>query len=203
MIRPLQLAVFAFLSASVLPAAPPGPILTPPAAAAPRINGPRIFGVRPGSQIVHALAVSGQRPMTLVVTPLPAGLTFDPATGAFGGALEKPGDYELQVVATNAAGSARGKLRIVVGDHIALTPPMGWSSWNCWGAGVSQEKVLSSARAMAASGLREHGWNYVNIDDGWQGRRSGPDLALQPNGKFPDIKSLADEIHRLGLRFGL
>ena len=62
---------------------------------------------------------------------------------------------------------------------------MGWSSWNCWGDAVSQEKVLSSARAMVGKGLRDHGWTYVNIDDGWQGPRGGEYNAIQPNKSFP------------------
>ena len=51
------------------------------------------------------------------------------------------------------------ELRIVVGDRIALTPPMGWNSWNCWSRDVTQEQVLSSARAMVSSGLVNHGWS--------------------------------------------
>jgi alpha-galactosidase len=63
--------------------------------------------------------------------------------------------------------------------------------------------VLSSAHAMAEKGLREHGWTYINIDDGWQGPRGGEFNAIQPNKKFPDMKALADEIHDLGLKFGI
>jgi len=80
---------------------------------------------------------------------------------------------------------------------------MGWSSWNCWGDAVSQELVLGSARAMAAKGLSDHGWTYINIDDGWQGRRGGGFNAIQPNAKFPDMRALAGEIHGLGLKFGI
>jgi len=56
---------------------------------------------------------------------------------------------------------------------------------------------------MAASGLVQHGWTYVNIDDTWQGARTGPDHALQGNEKFPDLRKLADEIHALGLKLGI
>ena len=105
--------------------------------------------------------------------------------------------------AKNALGVSEKKFRIVVGDQIALTPPMGWSSWNCWGDTVSQEKVLSCAHAMADKGLRDHGWTYVNIDDGWQGPRGGPFNAIQPNSKFPDMKQLGKDIHQLGLKFGI
>ncbi len=80
---------------------------------------------------------------------------------------------------------------------------MGWNSWNSWAGAVDQEKVLASARAMAASGLVQHGWTYLNIDDTWQGVRTGPDHALQGNEKFPNLKQLADDIHALGLKLGI
>ncbi len=56
---------------------------------------------------------------------------------------------------------------------------------------------------MVEKGLSQHGWTYINIDDGWQGKRGGPHNAIQPNRKFPDMKALADEIHDLGLKFGI
>lgn len=85
---------------------------------------------------------------------------------------------------------------------IALTPPMGWNSWNCWGPNVSQDKVVEAARAMVESGLINHGWTYINIDDAWQGKR-GRNGAIQPNMKFPDMKAMADDIHALGLKLGI
>ena len=178
-------------------------ILTPPAAPTPRINGPGVFGVRPGSPFLYAIPATGRRPMTFAVDGLPGGLTLDPATGRITGVLAGPGEHTVTLRAKNALGEGEKKFRIVVGDRIALTPPMGWSSWNCWGDVVSQEKVLSSAHAMAEKGLREHGWTYINVDDGWQGPRGGEFNALQSNKKFPDMKALADEIHGLGLKFGI
>jgi alpha-galactosidase len=178
-------------------------ILTPPAPATPRINGAGVFGVRPGAPFLYAIPATGQRPMTFAADGLPSGLTLDAATGRITGVLSSPGEHTVTLRAKNGLAAAERKFRIVVGDRIALTPPMGWSSWNCWGDAVSQELVLSSARAMAAKGLREHGWTYINIDDGWQGLRGGEFNAIQPNKKFPDMKALADEIHGLGLKFGI
>lgn len=81
---------------------------------------------------------------------------------------------------------------------------MGWNSWNCWAAAVDQEKVLSSAHAMVSSGLINHGWTYINIDDAWQGTRDPQTHALQPDAKkFPDIKAMCEEIHGMGLKTGL
>ena len=62
--------------------------------------------------------------------------------------------------------------------------------------------MLRSARAMVSSGLIDHGWTYVNIDDTWQGPRGGPFNAIQGNKKFPDMKGLCDEIHAMGLKAG-
>ena len=178
-------------------------ILTPPAPTTPRINGPGVFGVRPSSPFLYAIPATGMRPMTFAVDGLPPGLALDKNTGRITGRLAETSEYNVTLRATNDLGDAEKKFRIVVGDKIALTPPMGWSSWNCWGDAVSQEKVLSSARAMAEKGLGEHGWTYINIDDGWQGKRGGDFNAIQPNKKFPDMKKLTDEIHGLGLKFGL
>ncbi len=178
-------------------------IRTPPAPDTPRINGPDIFGVRPGSPCLYTIPATGDRPMTFNVDNLPAGLSVDAATGQITGKLKRKGEYDVMFHAKNAKGGADKKFRIVVGDQIALTPPMGWNSWNCWAAAVSQDKVLKSAQAMVSSGLINHGWTYINIDDTWQGRRTGKDHALQPNAKFPDMKALCGEVHRLGLKAGI
>jgi alpha-galactosidase len=141
--------------------------------------------------------------MRFAVDDLPVGLSLDPATGQITGTLAKPGRYEVTLHASNADGVAQRMLRIDVGERIALTPAMGWNSWNCWAGSVDQEKVLRSARAMVASGLAQHGWTYINIDDTWQGDREGKDRALQGNGKFPDMKALCDTLHSMGLKAGI
>jgi len=203
---------FLYCSAALTFASPPDEqisptgnalILTPPAPVMPRINGATVCGVRPGMPFLYSIPATGMRPMTFAVDGLPDGLTIDPATGRITGKLVIPGEYTVTSRAKNALGEATRTFRIVVGNKIMLTPPMGWSSWNCWGDAVSQEKVLSSARAMVEKGLSQHGWTYINIDDGWQGKRGGEFNAIQPNKKFPDMKKLADEIHDLGLKFGI
>lgn len=200
--RPQSLIAF-FIAAFATLVSPAAEILTPSAPPTPRINGPTLFGVRPGSPCLYSIPTTGDRPMMFSVDGLPEGLAVDPANGRITGALAKPGTYEVTLHAKNALGEASKRFRIVVGDQIALTPAMGWNSWNCWAAAVDQDKVLRSARALANSGLANHGWTYVNIDDTWQGARTGPDHALQANAKFPDMKALCDEIHRLGLKAGI
>jgi alpha-galactosidase len=141
--------------------------------------------------------------MTFSADNLPHGVKLDSRTGQITGSLETNGEFKVLLHAKNSLGGTEKNFRIVVGEGIALTPPMGWNSWNCWATAVDQEKVLRSARAMVASGLAQHGWTYINIDDTWQGKRGGKFNAIQPNEKFPDMKSLTDDIHALGLKAGI
>lgn len=178
-------------------------ILTPPSPRTPRINSPKIFGVTPGHPFLYTVAATGVRPMKFAATDLPSGLSFDTATGIITGRVAAPGTYRTELSATNAAGAATQILTIRVGDVIALTPPLGWNGWNAWEQHIDREKVLASAEAMVATGLINHGWSYVNIDDAWQGVRGGPLEALQPNEKFPEFAAMVARIHALGLKAGL
>ena len=196
-------AAFVVLSCARLFGADAFPILTPPSPPEPRINGASVFGVRPGSPFLYAIAATGVRPMRFSAENLPGGLSLDPSTGLISGRLATAGTFKVLLHATNAAGSASRTLRIAAGDTLALTPPLGWNSWNCWGPSVTQEKVLRSARAMVSKGLSQHGWTYVNIDDSWQGTRGGALNALQPNEKFPDMAELCSELHGMGLKAGI
>ncbi|CAN5251112.1 hypothetical protein BH09BAC6_BH09BAC6_24150 [soil metagenome] len=168
--------------------------LTPPAPPSPRINGPAVFGVRPGSPVIYNIPATGTRPMKFEIENMPKELTVDAATGRITGTLKTRGEYSITLKATNQFGSAEKKFRIIVGDHIALTPPMGWSSWNAFGETITQEKIENTARAMVKSGLSQHGFTYINMDDGWQGKRAGKYLGLQGNEKFPDMGALVDTI---------
>jgi alpha-galactosidase len=178
-------------------------ILTPLAPAEPRIHGPNVFGVRPGYPFLYAIPATGERPMQFSVEGLPDSLQVDAATGQITGMLNEAGEYQLVLKAENAKGSAQKAFRVVVGEKIALTPPMGWNSWNCWAASVDQDKVLRSAKAMVSSGLSQYGWTYVNIDDTWEGTRGGKFNGIQSNEKFPDMKELCDTIHAIGLKVGI
>jgi alpha-galactosidase len=171
----------------------------------PRINGALVFGVRPGSPILYSMPVTGVRPMTYSARGLPKGAVFDAATGRISGAVETPGTYHVILGARNSRGSARRQLRLVVGDTIGLTPPLGWNSYNVWSDQVTQERALAAARAMVSSGLADHGWTYINLDDGWQGRRATEGRrSMQPDlTRFPDMKGMIDEIHGMGLKVGI
>lgn len=177
--------------------------LTPAAPAEPRYNGPAVLGARPGHPIYFRLPFSGERPMRFKACGLPKGLQLDRENGVVSGAVERPGEYSIKWKARNAAGRGVGRMVLKVGDTIALTPPMGWNSWNCWGLEVSQEKVAASAKALIDSGLADYGYSYINIDDAWQGEERGADGVLLPNDRFPDIAALGDWLHRNGLKLGI
>jgi alpha-galactosidase len=185
-------------------------IRTPKPGDAPRINGARVFGVRPGHPVLYMIAATGQRPMTFSAEGLPAGISLDPATGRITGSTDSRGDWKVKLRATNSLGSAESVLVISVGDKIALTPPMGWNSWNCFAGAVSDDKVRAAADAMVSSGLINHGWTYINIDDTWEipvteppEKRRAPDGTILTNSKFPDMKTLADYVHSNGLKIGI
>ncbi len=189
-------------------------ILTPKPSTEPRITGAKVFGVRPGSPFQFMVTATGDRPMEFSAENLPVGLELNSQTGIITGKLTKKGTYEVVLKAENAKGTAERNFRIVCGEEIALTPPMGWNSWNCFAHEVSAEKVKSAADAMVKSGLTNHGWTYINIDDFWNNYRDSEDASLRgelrdasgkivPNKRFEDMKGLADYVHGLGLKIGL
>jgi alpha-galactosidase len=85
---------------------------------------------------------------------------------------------------------------------LAATPPMGWNSWNLFAGRVNDKDVRAAADAMISSGMKDAGYNYVNIDDTWQGKRDAQGN-IQSNDKFPDMKALADYVHSKGLKIGI
>ncbi|NLU39491.1 MAG: alpha-galactosidase [Bacteroidales bacterium] len=189
-------------------------ILTPKPAAEPKLTGAKVFGVRPGSPFQHLVTATGDRPMTFSAKGLPKGLKINKKTGLITGVLTTKGSYKVTLFAKNAKGKAERQFRIECGDQIALTPPMGWNSWNCFAQEVSADKVKRAANAMVSSGLINHGWTYINIDDFWENHRDSKDPSLRgklrdeagyiiPNSRFVDMKLLADYVHGLGLKIGL
>lgn len=84
----------------------------------------------------------------------------------------------------------------------AKTPPMGWNSWNVFGSKVTDKEVRAAADALVSTGMRDAGYIYVNVDDGWQGTRDANGM-IRGNEGFPDMKALADYIHVRGLKFGI
>jgi len=206
--------VFWFLLAGSLLTAEEALILTPKPGSAPRINGARIFGVRPGSPFLYTIPATGKRPLRFEVEGLPQGLKVNRETGQITGHLEQRGQFSVVLKATNQYGTARLLFKIVCGDTLALTPHMGWNSWYIWENHVTDEIMRKAAEAMVKSDLINHGWMYVNIDDCWAVKPGSDDPTLQgeerdgqgkvnSNKRFPDMKALTDSIHSLGLKAGI
>lgn len=176
-------------------------ILTPKASAKPAINSAAVYGVHPGASFIFKMAVSGAKPMQYNVSGLPKGVSCN--DGIISGTINDQGNYAVKISVANKAGKAFQILTFKVGDQLALTPPMGWNSWNCWGLAVSEDKVKSSAQALIDKGLSDYGWSYINIDDGWQQPKRAADSSVIPNEKFSNMKALGDWLHDKGLHFGI
>ncbi|HWZ96539.1 MAG TPA: glycoside hydrolase family 27 protein [Candidatus Dormibacteraeota bacterium] len=89
-------------------------------------------------------------------------------------------------------------------NGVALTPPMGWNSWNKFGCNVSEDMIKSMADAMITSGMKDSGYQYVVIDDCWQVSRDENGFIVADPQRFPSgMKALADYVHSKGLKFGL
>jgi alpha-galactosidase len=161
-----------------------------------------VVGVRPGSPFLFTVPATGEKPMAISAKNLPAGLQLDPQSGCITGVLREKGTSVVTLRAQNARGAAERALKIICGDTIALTPPMGWNSWNCFACDVTEANVRAAADAMVASGLINHGWTYINIDDCWEAGRDADGKVLS-NQKFPDMKALTDYVHSKGLKIGL
>jgi alpha-galactosidase len=186
----------------------------------PRINGPRVTGGTPGRPFMYRVPVTGAD-VTFAAEGLPDGLTIDAKTGMISGSLKSELAKAVTVNARNAKGTATKQLVIVGGKYkLALTPPLGWNSWNCYGGSVTQQQIQDAADGMVKSGLANHGFTYVNLDDGWEwrpptGRGRGANLPPEGQGtrnadgtigvntKFPNMKALGDYIHGKGLKFGI
>jgi alpha-galactosidase len=178
-------------------------VLTPTPPKEPRINGPSVYGAGAGNQFLYRIPATGERPMKFKVKGLPEGLNICEESGLIRGKAPANGTYEVRLIAENDYGKDEKKFRIIVGQGLALTPPMGWNSWNCWGLSVDQQKVKIAAQAMETLGLADHGWSYLNIDDGWEAAERTETGLLLANEKFPDMQQLATDIHNMGLKLGI
>jgi len=189
-------------------------LLTPPPPPAPRINGPRVYGVRPGSPFIYKIACTGERPIEFSVNSLPGGLVLDTKQGIITGKLQAKGTYNTTLVARNQSGETTRDFRIVVGDTLMLTPSMGWNSWYIHYDRVSDSIMRNAADQMISSGMADYGYQYVNIDDCWMIRNNSTDPItggemrdergnIRSNKRFPDMRSLTAYIHEKGLKAGI
>jgi alpha-galactosidase len=188
-------------------------ILTPAAPITPRIHGPKVYGVRPGSPFLYRIPCTGARPIAFSAENLPAGLTLDGNSGILTGRVSDPGTHDVLLKARNAQGTATRPFRIVAGPQLALTPPMGWNSWYIHYNRVTDRVMRQAADQMIDTGMADYGYQYVNIDDCWMVKVNSDDAniggptrdaqgRLLGNKLFPDMKGLTDYIHAKGLKAG-
>jgi alpha-galactosidase len=206
-------------------------VLTPAPPAAPRINGPSVYGARPSRQFLYRIPCQGQRPIHFEVEGLPEELVLDAATGIISGRTPKsPATYTTTLTARNSQGAVSRKFSIVVGEKLALTPPVGWNSWGGHMLTVSDRVMRKAADVLVERGLADVGFQYVSIDDCWM-RMSPENYAARkpgkiaqhegfdfdgiigeardaqgnilPNRNFPDMKAMTDYIHAYGLKVGI
>ena len=184
--------------------------MTPPPAA-PRIQPPLVVGAVPSTPFLYTIPATGQTPLTFSATGLPSGLTLGSSSGTISGTAPGAGSYPIDVTVSNGSGNATATLTVVSGTTLRPTPPLGWNSYDSYGASVTQNEVVQQAQALKAT-LQPFGWNQVVIDYRWY----DPEDTLDANGrylpsssKYPSatgtngLKSVADQVHALGLGFGI
>jgi len=208
-----------FLVAGVAPKTTPPPsepavILTPQPGPAPKINGPKVYGCRPGNPFLYRIPTTGERPIKFTAAGLPKGLRLDAVNGIISGTVPKRGETTVTIGASNEYGRTKRRFKIVCGDTLALTPPMGWNHWYTHYDRITDQLMRQAADVMVSSGMADVGYQYVNIDDCWMNApkhsdplRVGPLRDergnIIPNKHFPDMKALSDYIHAYGLKAGL
>lgn len=189
-------------------------ILTPKPAAAPKINGPKVYGCRPFSPFLFRIPATGNRPMQFRAENLPPGLKLDETSGIITGKIESRGEYNVILHAKNDKGETSRPFKVSCGDKLALTPTMGWNDWYSHYDHITDVKMREAADIMLKSGMADAGYDYVNIDDCWMNgvtprdtSRIGPSRDasgnILPNKYFPDMKGLTGYIHSKGLKAGI
>jgi len=193
-------------------------ILTPKPSPSPKINGPKVYGCRPGHPFLYRIPATGDRPMQFSIQGLPKGLKLDPASGIITGSAPARGSYTVTLRAKNGHGATSKVFKIVSGDTLSLTPSMGWNHWYAHYNRVTDVMMREAADKMISSGMADVGYSYVNIDDCWE--NAAPDAKrkpdplrvgplrddkgnILPNRHFPDMRALTGYIHSKGLKAGL
>jgi alpha-galactosidase len=189
-------------------------LYTPQPKPSPRINGPFVFGCRPGHPFLYRIPCQGERPISFSSEGLPEGLMLNPLTGIISGTTPLKGEYDVVLKAVNQKGTHTRKFKIVAGDKLALTPPMGYNHWYAHYDRITDAMMREAADVMISSGMADVGYQYVNIDDCWMNAPENKDPMrvgplrdekgnIIPNKHFPDMKGLTDYIHAKGLKAGI
>ncbi|MCP4313646.1 MAG: alpha-galactosidase [Bacteroidetes bacterium] len=206
-------------------------VLTPAASEEPKINGPKIYGVRPGKKFIYRIPCQGERPIEFKVKGLSQGLILDSENGIISGVVPmETGPYKMVFVAENEHGKDSCQFKLIIGDKIALTPPTGWNSWGGQMLTVTDETIRKAADVFVENGFADVGFQYISIDDCWMKIRESdfktrPEIHKEkhegfnfdgivgdvrdslgnviPNKNFPDMGAMTDYIHSFGLKAGI
>ncbi len=189
-------------------------IYTPAPQPKPRINGPLVYGCRPGHEFLYRIPCQGERPIQFSVKGLPFGLSLNPSTGIITGNAPPKGEYSIEIKAVNSKGRDQRKMKIVSGNKLALTPPMGWNHWYAHYDRITDAMVREAADFMISSGMADAGYQYINIDDCWANSPRNNDSLrvgtlrdakgnILNNRHFPDMAGLTAYIHSKGLKAGI
>jgi len=188
--------------------------LTPKPTPAPRINGPKIYGCRPGNPFLYRIPAQGERPIQFSVENLPSTLKLDTANGIITGVTPSAGEHNVMLRARNSHGEAVRAFKIVSGDALAITPPMGWNHWYTHYDRITDKLMREAADMMVSSGMADVGYAYVSIDDCWMNAPKNKDPLrvgalrdelgnILPNKHFPNMRAMTDYIHGKGLKAGI
>lgn len=227
-VLPLSLMVCADASAQEIVGVPGAAA----AAAAPSPFRGRWEGSLPGRGAGHldyqfVLDVVGQNVSGMVITPSDmASITAGAVSGATVKFSAAGRDYSASIVSANLKVDMPSSsqtlsaphtsldpvrapitislpaLRTLPDNGLARTPPMGWNSWNAFRVSINDKMVREIADALVKSGMKNAGYTYLNIDDGWEGERAA-DGSIRSNANFPDMKALSDYVHSKGLKLGI
>ena len=196
------------------------PILTKRPSAKPRLNNALVYGCRPNRDFLYRIPCQGVKPIKFEASGLPEGLKLDKHTGIIKGKSPQAGTYSVTFTAKNNSGKSTRPFKIISGDKIGLTPPMGWNDWYAHYDRVTGAMMRQAADLIVENGMADVGYSYVNIDDCWAiskpnnksmkiedntryGIPRDSNGNIQSNINFPDMKGLTDYIHSKGLKAGI
>ncbi len=206
-------------------------ILTPLPNKKPKINGPKLYGVRPGKEFIYRIPCQGERPIKFEIKGLTHQLILDTEKGIITGIVPKEkGEYPMTIIASNKYGKVSRVFKLVIGEVIALTPPTGWNSWGGHMLLITDEIMRKTADVFVENGFADVGFQYISIDDCWMkiskenyearteskkkqhegfnydglvGEVRDTNGNVIPNQNFPDMKAMTDYIHSFGLKSGI
>ncbi len=180
--------------------------LPPPA---PLATTPKRYGSRPGTPLLLYLgAADAGTDRVWSASGLPAGINLDPTTGILSGTTPAAGTSIVNWAVTGKRDgkplTAKGRVEIVSGDTLSLTPPVGWNSWNTFENALSEDAVKEITDAITRGGLNDYGFAFVNMDDNWATGSRAEGLLVPNPKKFPrGLNAVSDYVHAHGLKFGI